>query len=586
MLRFFSIALISLFAFGSLVYGLAALWGQNRNYTESRASFAVKHLQANGKQATPEQVRVSAREGDITSLRLLNIAGMNFHERDADLRNAVHYAIENNQWDALSFLEQLGGDVLQKDKLGRTPLGKVIDKGRVDIAQRFIGKGASIQDIDPSLTPPLMRYLRANDFEAFDFLLKNNADPNAPDPSGKFPLQLALELGLPERAMQLIDHGAMVKGMKLNQNPIIAAIVAEPSRYHVGSEQLENLLVGLMMAGADLEAKEYRSQLSPIMLAIQKGDDEVFQLLMKLKVDTNGCVMQAIQYGRAEMLKRLVMEGGSVDVAGIGGDTPLVGLVRSGGDIGMINMLLDCGADPDQLTREGQRLLFFAIAHKRTKVTMALLNHQRRPDVHKPLNYPVSLEYRNLYGRRGLYDWYCRKVKGITPLMAGVMCQDIDVVEKLIQLGAKRHQRTAVKTFPVQMAAMHKNVPMQQLLLGAPYKDHEQVRKFVIDLSEQRVYFYKNGKLVKSSRCSTGRSGYRTRTGLFVISDKQRHKVSNIYIGAKMPYFQRFSCSDFGFHYGNTGPRFASHGCIRLPMSTAKFFFSQSKVGDRVLIRP
>jgi lipoprotein-anchoring transpeptidase ErfK/SrfK len=53
-----------------------------------------------------------------------------------------------------------------------------------------------------------------------------------------------------------------------------------------------------------------------------------------------------------------------------------------------------------------------------------------------------------------------------------------------------------------------------------------------------------------------------------------------------MPYFQRFSCGDFGMHEGNVPNYPASHGCIRLPAGTAKKLFSMTQAGDRVNIVP
>ncbi|MDC0265266.1 L,D-transpeptidase family protein [bacterium] len=53
-----------------------------------------------------------------------------------------------------------------------------------------------------------------------------------------------------------------------------------------------------------------------------------------------------------------------------------------------------------------------------------------------------------------------------------------------------------------------------------------------------------------------------------------------------MPYFQRLSASDFGFHVGNLPGYAASHGCIRMPWSGAKQFFSLLTVGDYVEIIP
>jgi len=584
-IRFFTISTISILAFGALVYGLSSLWSWKHKPVESRAQIAVMHLSKDGKEASAEQVREAAKEGDLRSLKLLGIAGMNFNEPDELKRSALHLAIENEQWSALGLLEKYGGDILHKDSEGMTPVSKLIKKGRVDLADEYIEKGASIQYTTADKTPVLMNYLRERDFEAFDYLLENDADPNACDAQGKSLLQLALELGMSDRVIQLITAGASSEQLQLDGSPAIAALAVNQEKYDIRSHQLSNLVTGLILSGADPEAIEPSSQLRPILLAIRDANQPMFDALLANQVDTTDCVWQAIFYERVEILESLFRSGISVDEPGMNGDTPLVALVRSGENLSLIEKLLDYGADPDQLTKEGQRLLFMAIVENRTEAAMVLINHENSADVNLPMTSPVSDSFRSLYGKKGLLDWYCRKVKKITPVVLGVLCEDVALVERMIKLGAKKNIRTSAKTYPIHIAAQTGNVHMMQLIIGVPYQDHLQKRKFIIDLSEQQVYFYKDGKLIKKSRRSTGKRGYRTRTGLFVISDKQRHKISNIY-GSSMPYFQRFSCSDFGFHYGNTGSRYASHGCIRLPMSTAKHFFYNAKRGDRVLIRP
>src|SRR6476661_2696851 len=86
------------------------------------------------------------------------------------------------------------------------------------------------------------------------------------------------------------------------------------------------------------------------------------------------------------------------------------------------------------------------------------------------------------------------------------------------------------------------------------------------------------------SRCSTGRSGYSTKRGEFVITNKERNHRSTIY-HVEMPYFMRLSCLDFGMHAGYV-PNFpASHGCIRLPEDTARKFFSEIPVGTLVTVQ-
>jgi lipoprotein-anchoring transpeptidase ErfK/SrfK len=129
----------------------------------------------------------------------------------------------------------------------------------------------------------------------------------------------------------------------------------------------------------------------------------------------------------------------------------------------------------------------------------------------------------------------------------------------------------------------------------------------VVELDEQRVYLYQGSELRAVSRISSGRSGHRTETGRFYISQKDANHRSNIYgnyvdantgatmlsdvkagfdplpVGAKfqgssMRWFQRFNHSSgrstaMGFHTGVLPGRPASHGCIRLPEHMAKWFF-------------
>jgi lipoprotein-anchoring transpeptidase ErfK/SrfK len=125
---------------------------------------------------------------------------------------------------------------------------------------------------------------------------------------------------------------------------------------------------------------------------------------------------------------------------------------------------------------------------------------------------------------------------------------------------------------------------MMRLILGKdPYKED---RHIVLSLGEQRARVYDaEGNEIFSTRVSSGKKGYATRQGEFAITDKHRHHTSNLY-HSSMPYFQRLSCGDFGFHYGNVPDYPASHGCIRLPMDSAQKLFAITEVGDRVTIKP
>ncbi|NJR42770.1 MAG: L,D-transpeptidase family protein [Akkermansiaceae bacterium] len=105
-----------------------------------------------------------------------------------------------------------------------------------------------------------------------------------------------------------------------------------------------------------------------------------------------------------------------------------------------------------------------------------------------------------------------------------------------------------------------------------------------IDLSEQKARIYDAvGNEILTTKVSTGKKGFATPKGVFVITDKNRDWTSTLY-HAKMPYFQRLSSRDFGLHQGVVPGYPASHGCIRLPAGTAAKLFKMLQLGDRVEI--
>jgi lipoprotein-anchoring transpeptidase ErfK/SrfK len=136
--------------------------------------------------------------------------------------------------------------------------------------------------------------------------------------------------------------------------------------------------------------------------------------------------------------------------------------------------------------------------------------------------------------------------------------------------------------------------------------------RIVIDLDQQRAYFYKGDQIVGVSVVSTGREGYDTPPGEFRITEKDREHVSSLYgayvgqsgqvvmknveagkdprprgtifRGAAMPYFLRIN-GGIGMHAGYLPGYPASHGCIRLPEKMAVQFFNNAAVGTPVEIR-
>ncbi len=105
-----------------------------------------------------------------------------------------------------------------------------------------------------------------------------------------------------------------------------------------------------------------------------------------------------------------------------------------------------------------------------------------------------------------------------------------------------------------------------------------------IDLSDQRLYLYRNGVRTNSWKVSTARRGYRTPTGRYRPQRMYKRYFSRKYNNSPMPHsvFFYHGYAIHGTNYVKSLGRPASHGCIRLhPKNAARFYSLIRKYGAR-----
>ncbi|MEO0635663.1 MAG: L,D-transpeptidase [Pseudomonadota bacterium] len=108
-----------------------------------------------------------------------------------------------------------------------------------------------------------------------------------------------------------------------------------------------------------------------------------------------------------------------------------------------------------------------------------------------------------------------------------------------------------------------------------------------IDVSEQKMRVYQNGKLRHVWKVSTGRKGYRTPRGTYSPKRMYKRYFSKKYHGSPMPYsiFFRGGYAIHGTNAVSKLGRPASHGCIRLHTNNAARLYSMVKRhGGRIVI--
>jgi ankyrin repeat protein len=250
------------------------------------------------------------------------------------------------------------------------------------------------------------------------------------------------------------------------------------------------------------------------------------------------------------------------------------------GDRDSVRLLLSKHVAPP--TPEGKRepLLAYAIETDNAPLFTTLL--ECGADANTVLTSKYDKEFLDSLPSKSFRN-YIEDDKNVTCLMLAAGLGRTDYVRALLQSGADRNRSTGrYKMVALYFAAELGNWQAAQLLLGSG-PDPEKLR-IEISLASQKMSLIKDGVSILDSTCSTGREGYSTRRGRFVITDKERNHRSTIY-HVDMPYFMRLSCLDFGMHEGYVPNYPASHGCIRLPGETAKRLFSEIPIGTVVTVQ-
>jgi hypothetical protein len=297
------------------------------------------------------------------------------------------------------------------------------------------------------------------------------------------------------------------------------------------------------------------------------------------RTDALPVIFQAVLLRDAEHVARLVAMGFSPEEKTFFGDTALCAAVRSGQD-DMVRTLAVCGVDLNDPGRENQAPILIASLRRNTPVLAALTELGVDPNTR--FKSPVSREIVERCTIKDLRN-AMESDRGITPLVCCAARGDVEGAVTLMRAGARPGMCTSrYHRYPLNFAATQGYLFLMRVLLGRD-PDSEPDTLVTVDLSSQRAWVTKRGQVVATTSVSTGREGYRTPAGRYVITDKHRTHTSTLYHVA-MPWFMRLNCSAIGLHSGYVTGRPASHGCIRLPYDMAKLFFSLTQVGDEVQI--
>ncbi len=112
-------------------------------------------------------------------------------------------------------------------------------------------------------------------------------------------------------------------------------------------------------------------------------------------------------------------------------------------------------------------------------------------------------------------------------------------------------------------------------------------RVLCIDKTRGRLYYLKNGRIIRTMDARFGCARTRTREGSFRVQRKYRYIVSSLY-HTPMPYSMFFSGGQavhYSSDFARRGYAGCSHGCVNIrARATLAYVYKRIRVGDRVIV--
>jgi cytohesin len=283
----------------------------------------------------------------------------------------LHWAAQgaygfSKQVDQLEFAGVLiahGADINKKTGEGssyKTPLNYAAESNNIAVAKLLIARHA---DIEGGGSSPLNSAGLNGDFlEMAQLLVENGAKVNAPSPTGWYPLQTAAGRGNIKVINYLLAQGADPNAADRAGNTALYSAAANDH----GLSTAEALL----RHGANPNARS-RGGMTALHQAASQGAIKMMELLLANRADVNAAsnsgympLHGAVSYGNMDTKKLkveiLLKSGANVNAkTSSDGETPLHKAI-SRGDIEIVKLLLNYGADVNAKSKYGVTALHFA----------------------------------------------------------------------------------------------------------------------------------------------------------------------------------------------------------------------------------
>ncbi|GAB5523206.1 MAG: hypothetical protein Roseis2KO_10780 [Roseivirga sp.] len=282
-----------------------------------------------------------------------------------------------------------------------------LNRGAVQVAEYLIDQGIDVNMNFEGGATSLITAVNSNQPEIVKLLLSRKADPNQQEQAGLqgTPLMYAAsrnDLTIPKL---LVAAGAAINQLDVNADPAL-----NWAAYYGNVKTMKWLIA----QGADLNIRSKHGMAVDVGLRLWHADSvmEVFRhtAMNQPLSKSESRLYQAVQSNDLKAAAKLLKDQSLVNTKdGLG--TPMLQLAAQQGNSDMVKLLLNSGADPNQMNRVGMAPLAFAARFGHTKCVELLLEAGGDPNT-------TGEQYR------------------LTAMMGAAVRGDLGIAQRLLRAGA------------------------------------------------------------------------------------------------------------------------------------------------------
>jgi ankyrin repeat protein len=328
---------------------------------------------ANGAETFSTALIYAALNGHHHVFNTLITAGANINATDENGQTALMWAAQNDHLDTVNALIKKGALINTFEKTGLNALSVAALKGHTDVVNSLVLAKASINAVNIKGMTALMWAAYNGHVETLNALIQSQANINMTTLTGQSALRIAAQKNKIGAVRILIKAGADLPPLEDTKGLNLILRLSAKEGY-------VEMLQKAISAGAAIDEAD-ASGITPLMLAVSEGHIDIVNYLVSIDADRTTttsdeetALVFAIGKADLEIVKALTKDKNTQVVnASLAGGLTMLMLAAQNGELEILNILLEAGADVLALDKDGCTALMLAAANGHIEIVDALL---------------------------------------------------------------------------------------------------------------------------------------------------------------------------------------------------------------------